>query len=180
MRSAPSPRNILKLSIFFKRNGTGNAYLQMLQDWLIDGPIANEHQDFIFRQERGPYLNRSSLCEIISMTIWERDRFGVQIGNEDNVLLKLPPRPPDLAPSDWGYMKGLISVTPSSCKARRFRAESHCRTGECCPKHTVMCLEGARLLTCCVPLIAQCAYWTLVKSFIKYTYLRNSHSNLEE
>ena len=33
---------------FFERNVTGDVYLQMLQNWLMDELIANEYEDFIY------------------------------------------------------------------------------------------------------------------------------------
>ena len=39
---------------FFERNVTGNVYLQMLQNWLMDELIANEHDDFIYQQNSAP------------------------------------------------------------------------------------------------------------------------------
>ena len=33
---------------------TGDVYLQMLQNWLIDELIANEHEDFIYQQNGAP------------------------------------------------------------------------------------------------------------------------------
>ena len=37
--------------MFFEGNVTGNVYLQMLQNWLMDELIANEHEDFICPQD---------------------------------------------------------------------------------------------------------------------------------
>ena len=39
---------------FFERNMTGDVYLQMLQNWLMDELIANEHKDFIYQQDGAP------------------------------------------------------------------------------------------------------------------------------
>ena len=33
---------------------TGDVYLQMPQNWLMDELIANEHEDFIFQQAGAP------------------------------------------------------------------------------------------------------------------------------
>ena len=34
---------------FFEGNVAGDVYLQMLQNWLMDELIANEHEDFIYQ-----------------------------------------------------------------------------------------------------------------------------------
>ena len=39
---------------FFEGNVTGDVYLQMLQNWLMDELIADEHQDFIYQQDGAP------------------------------------------------------------------------------------------------------------------------------
>ena len=39
---------------FFEGKVTGDVYLQMLQNWLIDELIANEHEDFIYQQDGAP------------------------------------------------------------------------------------------------------------------------------
>ena len=39
---------------FFEGNVTDDVYLQMLQNWLMDELIANEHEDFIYQQDGAP------------------------------------------------------------------------------------------------------------------------------
>ena len=39
---------------FFEENVTGDVYLQMLQNWLMDEIIANKHEDFIYQQDGAP------------------------------------------------------------------------------------------------------------------------------
>ena len=39
---------------FFEGNVTGDVYLQMVQNWLMDELIANEHEDFIYQQNGAP------------------------------------------------------------------------------------------------------------------------------
>ena len=46
-------------------------------------------------------------------------------GNHDRVLLKWPPRSPDLTPSDffiWGYEKGLVYLPPLPTNVVEFEA----------------------------------------------------------
>ena len=40
--------------IIFEENVTGDVYLQMLQNWLSDELLANEHEDFIYQQDSAP------------------------------------------------------------------------------------------------------------------------------
>ena len=44
-------KNYIHGPFFFERNVTGDVYLQMLQNWLIDELIANDHLDFIYQQD---------------------------------------------------------------------------------------------------------------------------------
>ena len=39
---------------FFEGNVTNDVYLQMLQNWLMNQLIANEHEDFIYQQHGAP------------------------------------------------------------------------------------------------------------------------------
>ena len=39
---------------FFEENVTGDVYLQVLQNWLMDELIANEHEDFVYQQDSAP------------------------------------------------------------------------------------------------------------------------------
>ena len=46
--------NHVHCPFFFEGNGTGDVYLQMLQNWLMDELIANERKDFIYQQDDAP------------------------------------------------------------------------------------------------------------------------------
>ena len=59
---------------FFEENVTGDSYLEMLQNWLMDELIAHEHED-----RTGLRLTGSSPCGLISMTICEKDGSGVLV-----------------------------------------------------------------------------------------------------
>ena len=48
------PKNNVHGPFFFEENVTGDVYLQMLQNWLMDELIANEHEDFIYQQDGAP------------------------------------------------------------------------------------------------------------------------------
>ena len=78
---------------------TGDVYLQMLQNWLMDELIANEHENFIYQQDGAPphwklivqaYLNDNLPRRCIG-----------RASGEDNVMLKRPPRSPDLTHGDF-------------------------------------------------------------------------------
>ena len=50
---AISKNNVLG-PFFFEGNVTDDVYLQMLENWLMDELIANEHKDFIYQQDGAP------------------------------------------------------------------------------------------------------------------------------
>ena len=58
---------------------TGDVYLQMLQNWLMDELFANEHEDFIYQQDGASPHCTGSLCELISMTICQGDGLGMLV-----------------------------------------------------------------------------------------------------
>ena len=72
-------KNHVRGPFFFEGNVTGNVCLQMLQNWLIDELIANEHEDFFYQQDGVLHLTRSSLCGLISITICLGDGSGVLV-----------------------------------------------------------------------------------------------------
>ena len=57
---------------FFKGNVTSDVCLHMLQNWLMDELIANEHEDFIYQQDGAPPHWRLTV-RLISMTMCQRD-----------------------------------------------------------------------------------------------------------
>ena len=48
---------------FFEGIATGDIYLQMLQNWLTDDLIANEHEDFIYQQDGAPTHCAMTICQ---------------------------------------------------------------------------------------------------------------------
>ena len=93
---------------FFEGNVTGGVYLQMLQNWLIYELIGNEHEDFIYQQDGAPPHYK------LTVRAYFNDNMD-RAGSEDNVMLKWPPRSPDLTPSNfflWGHVKSLVYVPP--------------------------------------------------------------------
>ena len=82
----------------------GMIYLHMLENWLM--PQLNEHSnDYIFQQDGSPahyhkdvrgYLNRNLPQRSIGCT-----------GKEGDVLMRWPPRSPDLTPCDFFFSGGL-------------------------------------------------------------------------
>ena len=85
----------------------------MLQNWLIDELIANEHEDFIYQQDGVPPHWKLTVWAYLNDNlpkIW----IG-HAGGEDNMMLKWPPCSPDLTASNfflWGYVKSLVYVPP--------------------------------------------------------------------
>ena len=49
---------------FFEGNVTVDAYLQMLQSWLMNELVANEHEDFIYQKNRAP-------CRYAGLSQWQ-------------------------------------------------------------------------------------------------------------
>ena len=47
-------KNHVHSPFFFEGNVTGDVYLQMLQNWLMEELIAYEHEDFIYQQDGAP------------------------------------------------------------------------------------------------------------------------------
>lgn len=96
---------------FFFEGGTvnGDAYLAMLQNWLMEKLHEEESADFIFQQDGAPphfryYLNTTLLIRWIGCS-----------RQTNRVFLQWPPRSPDLNLCDsflWGYVKGLVYILP--------------------------------------------------------------------
>ena len=98
---------------FFEGNVTGDVNLPMLQNWLIDELIANEHKDFIYQQDGAPPHWKLTVRAYLNENLPRR--WIGRAGGKDNVMLKWPPRSPDLTPCDfflWGYVKSLVYVPP--------------------------------------------------------------------
>ena len=92
----------------------------MVQNWLIDELIANEHEGFIYQQDGASphwklsvraYLNHN--LQFFSLGICEKH--------------------------------GLCP--PSSCKCKRAQTKNHYHTEESHAGHAALCLGGVRLLT---------------------------------
>ena len=84
---------------------TGAVYLQMLQNWLKDELIANEHEDFFV------YLNRTVLH--LTVRAYLNDNLPGCADDDDNVMLKWPPRSPNpLAIFSLGICEKLVYAHP--------------------------------------------------------------------
>lgn len=96
---------------FFEGNVTGDGYLEMLQNWLMDELIANEHEYFILQQDGAPPHRKITERAYLNDNL--RGRWIGRAGVEDSVLLKWPPHSPHLTLCDfllWGYVKGIVYV----------------------------------------------------------------------
>ena len=71
---------------FLEGNVTGDVYLQMLQNWLIDELIANEHADFIYQQDGAPPHWKLTVRAYLNDN--QPRRWIGHAGVEDNVMLK--------------------------------------------------------------------------------------------
>ena len=110
---------------FFEGNVTDDVYLQMVQSWLMDERIANEHEDFIYQQDGAPphwkLTVRAYLNDNLSRQWIGRTRC------EDKVMLKWPPRSSNLTPCDfflWRYVNTLVYVSPLPANINEFKKRS--------------------------------------------------------
>ena len=106
-------KNRLYGPFFFEGNVTGDVYLHMLQKWLFDKLIANEHEHFIFKQDWAPPYWKPTVRAYLNENL--PGRWIGRASDNDNVLLKWLPRSPDLTHCDfflWGYVKGLVYIPP--------------------------------------------------------------------
>ena len=104
-------KNHVQGPFFFEGNVTGNVYLQMLQNWLMDELLANEHEDFIHQQDGAPPQWKLTMRAYLNDNLPRR--WIGRASGEDNVMLKWPPRLSDLTPCNfflWGYVKTLVYV----------------------------------------------------------------------
>ena len=92
-------KNHIHGPFFFERNAIGYVYLQMLQNWLMDELIANGHEDFNFQQDGAPPHWKLAVRAYLNDNL--PGRWIGRAGGEDNVMLKWPPRSPDLTPCDF-------------------------------------------------------------------------------
>ena len=91
-----------------------DAYLDMLQNWLMDFLLDGEKADFIFQQDGAPLHWSLIVKQYLNATL--HSRWIGRAGNDDCVLLHWPSRSPDLTPCDfflWDYVKRL-GLGPSS------------------------------------------------------------------
>ena len=100
---------------FFFEGTTVNseAYLAMLQNWLMELLLEGERADFIFQQNGAPPHWNLNVKQHQNATL--HNKWIGRAGNNDCVLLHWLPRSPDLTPCDfffWGYVNGLVYVPP--------------------------------------------------------------------
>ena len=76
---------------------TGDVYLQMLQNWIMDELIAYEHEDFIYQQDGAPLHWKLTVRAYLNDNLPKR--WIGRASGEDNVILKWPPCSPDLTPA---------------------------------------------------------------------------------
>ena len=78
---------------------TDDVYLQMLQNCQKDELIANEHNDFIYQQDGAPPHWKLTVRAYLNDNLTRR--WIGRASGEKNVVLKWPPRSPDLTPCDF-------------------------------------------------------------------------------
>ena len=105
-------KNHVHSPFFFEGNVTGDVYLQMLQNWLMDELTANEHEDFIYQQDGAPPHCKLTMRAYLNDNLPRR--WIGRASGEDNVILKWLPRLPDLTPAIFslGICKDLGLCSP--------------------------------------------------------------------
>ena len=86
-------KNHVQGPFFFESNVTADVYLQLLQNWLIDELIANEHEDLIYQEDGVPPHWKLTVRAYLNDNLPRR--WIGRASDEDNVMLKWPPRSPD-------------------------------------------------------------------------------------
>ena len=121
---------------FFDENVTGDNYLHMLQAWLMDRLTANEAEDFIFQQDGAPPHWKLSVRAYLNQNL--PGRWIGRAGNDDSVLLKWPPRSPELTTCGF-FSLGLckrFGLRPSSAHKRSgIEAENFFSVRDCYRRH---------------------------------------------
>ena len=84
---------------FFEGNVTGDVYLQMLQNWLIDELISNKYEDFIYQQDSAPPHWKLTAQAYLNDNLPRR--WIEHAGGQDNVMLKWPPCSPNKTPCNF-------------------------------------------------------------------------------
>ena len=74
---------------FFEENVSGDVYLQMLQNWLMDELIGNEHKNFIYQQDDAPPHWKLTVRAYLNDNLPRR--WIGRTSGEDNVMLKCRP-----------------------------------------------------------------------------------------
>ena len=79
-------KNHVQGPFFFKENVTGDVYLQMLQNWVMDELIANEHEDFVYQQDGAPPHSKLTVRAYLNDNLPRR--WIGRASGKDNVMLK--------------------------------------------------------------------------------------------
>ena len=98
---------------FFEGMVNSEAYLAMLQNWLMELLFEGERADFIFQQDGAPPHWNLNVRRYLNTTL--HNKWIGRAGNDDFVLLHWPPISSDLMLCDFflkGYVKGLVYVSP--------------------------------------------------------------------
>ena len=88
----------------------------------MDELIANENEDFIYQQNGAPPHWKLTVRAYLNNNL-PRRWIGSTSG-EGNVMLKWPPRSPELTPCDfflWEYVKTLANVPPLSANVNELK-----------------------------------------------------------
>jgi transposase len=97
---------------FEEKTVTGATYHQMLMNWLLP-QLREDGGNFIFQQDGAPPHWHRNVRHYLNEALPQR--WIGRATNDDSVLIRWPPRSPDLTPCDfflWGYVKDKVYVPP--------------------------------------------------------------------
>ena len=83
---------------FFEANVTGDIYLHMHQNWLMDEPTSNEQEDFILQQDGAPPHWKLTVQTYLNENL--RGRWIGRVGDGDNLLSKWLLCSPEMTPGN--------------------------------------------------------------------------------
>lgn len=109
---AISPEKIYGPFFFLEPTVTGHVFLDMLQQWLLP-QLDEDSADFILQLDGAPPHYHGSVRDHLNEALPQR--WIGRASQEDRVLIRWPPRSPDLTPCDfflWGFIKDRVYVPP--------------------------------------------------------------------
>jgi hypothetical protein len=102
---AVSKKKVYGPIFFAEPTVTGMIYLDMLENWLMS-QLNEDSNDYLFQQDGCPAHYHKDVRVYLDQILPQR--WTERTGQEDDALMRWPPRSPDLTPCDfffWGFVK---------------------------------------------------------------------------